>query len=139
VRYPNAVCLLAMRPDDTVLAVSRKDDHTAFGLPGGKVDPEDGNPDLDDTFKHALVREVGEECGVVLDPDRLRVVYRGLCPGGKDGIGYWTVTMLYDGDLESASTQPGEGVVKWVSWDTLNDGPFAEYNQRVRTSLTRAA
>ena len=55
-----AVCLLYMREDGRILAVSRKHDHTKFGLPGGT-----GGPRRDRLGK-LLVREVREETGLAV-------------------------------------------------------------------------
>lgn len=122
-----------------VLAVSRKDDHTQFGVPGGKVDPEDGSlamPEFVGTVKRAVARELGEEAGVRLPAEGFRIVHQGVCPGGKDGIAYWQVTLTYDFDDDwVAETQPGEGVVAWVPWETLEGGPFGTYNRKLRAAL----
>ena len=45
--------------DGKVLGVSRKDDHTDFGLPGGKMEDSDmGNPEF------TAIRECKEETGI---------------------------------------------------------------------------
>lgn len=44
--------------DGKVLAISRKDNHADFGLPGGKIEPTDKTPE------DALIRELDEEVGV---------------------------------------------------------------------------
>lgn len=138
---PVAVGVLAVN-GEWVLGVSRKDNHTAFGVPGGKVDPTDGELSplaFAATLRRAAVREFREETGITLEPEQLDFFYQGVCPGGSDGIAYWMVTLqVRDGvALAAPVSQPGEGVVKWVSWETLLGGPFGGYNGRLRGELTR--
>ena len=38
-------------------------------FPGGRLDPEDGPPDHDDSWDRAARRETAEEIGVTLQPD----------------------------------------------------------------------
>ena len=55
-----ATAVIRQKDDnDIVLGVSRKDDHTSIGLPGGKID--DG-----ESFYDGMVREVTEETGIGL-------------------------------------------------------------------------
>jgi 8-oxo-dGTP pyrophosphatase MutT (NUDIX family) len=121
---------------DRVLAVSRRDDHTAFGVPGGKVDVEDGAltpEDFGRTLRHAAQREVWEECGISLDPDLFEFVHQGVCPGGEQA--YWQVTLRHPNFDWVAVTQEGEGVVTWVTWKTLEEGPFGVYNRKLRVHM----
>ena len=68
----HAVCFLLMNDDGLVLALSRGEDLDAWGMPGGKVEP---NESLD----MALVRETYEESGyVVANP---LAVYTAFVPG----------------------------------------------------------
>lgn len=129
---PLAVVLFAQDAEGRLLAISRRDDETQFGLPGGKVDVEDGPCDPEHLFKtlvDALVREVVEETGVSLDRTRVHLVYQ--CP---DPTGYWNFCFATSESV-APSTQPGEGVVAWVSWDVLERGPFGEFNRALREHL----
>lgn len=131
---PLAVCLVVQNEHRQVLAVSRKDDHTAFGLPGGKVDPEDGEVDsanLWGTLRVAMCREALEELGVHLEPGDLVLEYQL-----PDPTGYWNVCFSAPANLLSdAETQPDEGITSWVDWSTLEDGPFADFNRSLRGHL----
>lgn len=134
---PIGVGVLALR-EGKVLAVSRKTDHTAFGIGGGKVDPTDGDlgpTTFGDTLRRAAAREFREEVGVDLDLAQLEFFYQGVCPGGADGIAYWMVTFLVHELPSEPSTQPGEGVVEWVSWSTLEGGPFGGYNRKLHEKV----
>lgn len=131
---PLAVVLCGRDAAGRVLAISRKDDHTAFGLPGGKVDPEDGPTDPEhimETLRRAIIREVREEIGVELDPDDLWCDFQL-----PDPYGYWNFCFGVSGEaLAAATTQPGEGVVAWVDWETLERGPFGPFNSALQAHL----
>lgn len=132
---PLAVLLFVRNAGGEVLAISRKEDHTQFGLIGGKVDPEDGPVDPDqlvETLRRATVREVHEEIGVALRPEDLVCVFHH-----PDEHGYWNFCFgVRDGVEVVASTQEGEGVTAWVPWDVLVDGPFKEFNTALRAYVT---
>jgi 8-oxo-dGTP pyrophosphatase MutT (NUDIX family) len=135
---PLAVGVLALQ-QNFVLVVPRKNDPTAFGLPGGKVDPSDGDlapPTFGDTLRRAAVRELREETGITLDPSQLEFFYQGVCPGGADGVAYWMVTLKVRGELNlNPVPQSGEGAAQWGSWSMLLNGPFGGYSHRIRRAL----
>lgn len=87
-----------------VLMLRRNSKHAFGGMwvfPGGKVDPEDVDPDdpADEsrTARRAAVREAQEEAGVILDPDRLTP------------ISHWT--------------PPPEAPRKFTTWFFIADAP----------------
>ena len=108
-----AACCLILSDDGKVLAVSRKDDPTAFGMPGGKVDPgEDAET--------AAARELQEETGLVAT--KLHQVFVR-----KETDGYTTTTFVAEvtGEIDT----PESGIVRWVTPDVLFAGPFGTYNK----------
>jgi len=119
----HAVCVIIQNEDGKILAVSRKDDATKFGLPGGKVDPEDGT-----NYEKAIIRETKEETGIdiydlkeidvrdySLDPMKLRTQH---CFVAK-----------YEGSVyrrEYLDSIGEFGIVKWIDKEDFNF--YKEYN-----------
>ena len=99
---PQAACVLILRSDGKVLAVSRKHDETQFGLPGGKVDPGE-------TPRDTAVREALEETGLAIR--LLEPIYAGLCVGEVPHY-TWTYAATI---VEKKSAPDEEGKVAWVS------------------------
>jgi 8-oxo-dGTP pyrophosphatase MutT (NUDIX family) len=126
--YPYAACLLLVRKDNLVLAVSRKNDHNDFGLPGGKVDPGESS-------YQALQREVWEETGIVLKSAMLSIpIFTALCPGPKEDRSKVHVNTCFISaqTVDDKPTQrEGEGIVAWVSRQVLLEGSFGSYNKQV--------
>lgn len=108
----NAVCVLIQK-GPFVLAVSRKDDPSDFGLPGGKVD-------LGEDLKEAITREVKEETG--LEIFNLKQVFEE-----DDTLGYRVITFTcdYEGEIYTEEA----GVVRWVDPRVLFEGTFGYYNR----------
>lgn len=103
-----------------VLAVSRKNNHSDFGLPGGKADGEE-------TFEEAIIREMDEETGYQIK------IIKELC---EDVDGDFLVkTFLCELIGEPKQLDPIEtGVVKFLPYETLMDfktSSFHAYNKRL--------
>jgi ADP-ribose pyrophosphatase YjhB (NUDIX family) len=104
-----------------ILGVSRKDNHTDFGLPGGKMDPEDNNDPM-----VTAIRECKEETG--LDVSDLQLVF-AIHKSGNMG---YTYLAKYSGEINHNEPH----VVKWVPMHVLINGSFGRYNEMVSESLT---
>lgn len=117
-----AVQVVILNKEGEVLAVSRKTDHKDFGLPGGKMDPED------ETLEDALIREVKEETGLDIHKDDLIQVFSMY----KDGyMGYTYLCDVYEGEIQTDEPH----VVKWVPFEVVTDGSFGNWNTLVCISL----
>ena len=125
-----AACVLVVNMDSNlVLAVSRKNKPTEFGIVGGKVDEGE-------TFIQAATREFGEETGYSIEEKDLIPVFKRF----KDDDGYTTETFLlpfkFFNPIKQETLDAQEtGVVKWVSWQTLFDGPFGNYNKEMYLTI----
>src|SRR5581483_501444 len=114
-----AACCLILTDDGHALAVSRKDDPSAFGLPGGKVDPGE-------TPEQAAARELYEETG--LTATKLSHVFTH-----QEDDGYITYTFACE--VEGEINTPETGVIKWVKPSVLFAGPFGNYNKQLWAKL----
>jgi len=114
-----AVQIVVLNDQGEVLAVSRKDDHKNFGLPGGKVDPEDKD------IIAAAHREMMEETGLKIT--NLRLVFSMH----KRGYMGYTYLANYEGEIETDEPH----VVKWAPFQTIIDGTFGDWNMLVANSL----
>lgn len=115
----HAACCLILSDDGKVLAVSRRDDPTAFGMPGGKVDPGE-------TPEQAAARELQEETGLTASNLRKVFVHKEA-----DGFTTHTFACEVSGEIDT----PESGVIRWVTPDVLFNGPFGSYNRRLWKKL----
>ncbi len=115
-----AVCLITAK-DGKVLAVSRKNDPTDFGLPGGSVEPGESPED-------AARRELEEETG--LTATKLSQVFIR-----HDADGFTTTTFACE--VEGEINTPEAGVVRWVRPEVLFAGSFGAYNKELFRRLGR--
>ena len=114
-----AACCLILTDDGHALAVSRKNDPSAFGLPGGKVDPGE-------TPEQAAARELQEETGLVAT--KLSHVFTHQ---EDDGFTTYTFACEVEGEINT----PESGVIRWVKPSVLFNGPFGTYNKQLWAKL----
>ncbi len=112
---PAAALMIVLGNDGTLLGVSRPNDPHDFGLPGGSVEPGE-DPEL------AAKRELHEETGLTATKVKLlnHSIYR-------DRNIHCFVALEWNGEPRRSD----EGVVAWVTWETLGRGKYGDYNQRI--------
>jgi 8-oxo-dGTP pyrophosphatase MutT (NUDIX family) len=126
-----AVCAIII-DSDRILAVSRRNDATKWGFPGGKVDPGESTI-------AALVREVFEETNLLTNACDWVPIHVGVCVGSTS---YWVATYLYvGGPIANAEEMKAEEelAIDFMPWHALCDdkkSTFAEYNRRVYLSYS---
>src|SRR5574338_916106 len=109
--------------DGLILSISRRNDKTKFGLPGGKC--EEG-----ELVKNAAIRETQEETDVsvkeclwIFTRDELR-----HAPDGQDFECHCFYATKWEGEPHNSE----EGDVKWLTVEelTTTNGAFPDYNRR---------
>lgn len=125
---PLAVSVIVMNDNGQIVGVSRKDNHSDFGLPGGKIDPEDKDV-LD-----GCIRELYEETGLVFGREKFVKIYQGTHMGYWQSTYYVSVTSDMD---DSVFDYDEPHVVKWTNWQTVFDGSFGKYNRIVHDKLEK--
>jgi len=116
-----AVCALIIQ-DTKILAVSRRGESSSWGLPGGKVEK-------DEAPITALIREVREETGILLEKDHLEPCFTRIDDD------FLVITYMYYGSITSTPVQGDAGPVAWVTWNDLLAGPFGKYNAKLKEAL----
>lgn len=129
-----AVCVVIKNKYGRYLAVSRRNDLTQWGFPGGKVDPGESNVE-------AAVRETFEEIGVRFTYNDLIPIYTGICLG-KDGCNFWVTTYFLSREVDPGLDDytPEEDIsITWMDNYALthpDHSPFAHYNREIFKSLS---
>lgn len=121
----SAVCLLVPR-EGRFLSVSRRNDNTRWGMPGGKVDADESN-------LQAIQREVFEEVGMGVSSVFAEPLFVGTSAGDTD---FWVTTYLWLGappEPRHLRSEEGLEMAFLTEEDLCNDkkSPFAAYNRRV--------
>ncbi|ATQ42736.1 NUDIX domain-containing protein [Caulobacter mirabilis] len=113
-KRPGAACGAAILRDGRLLLVKRlrqpEADH--WGLPGGKIDWGEG-------LRAAVAREIAEEVGLTITPDRLLCIAETIDKG--DGMHWVAPTYLVEDAVgEAALLEPDKmGGVAWFPLDAL--------------------
>ena len=151
-----AVAVIVLRHNAEVeggwecILVARKDDHTRWSLPGGKVDPPPPPPEpgtiyggeskpRGETTIEAAYRELREETGLVIPHGEYLGNLNRFIPQGTvlDSGGYFTTFYLLDTtgmELPNEFTvAEHEAPVRWGSVYELLEGPYGRENaERLR-------
>lgn len=101
-----------------ILSVSRKNDLTKFGLPGGKVD-------LGETPEEAVVREVLEETGYTVSIVNNKIPF--IKNEGKYKV--YCFLLKLESDIQAQINDEETGIVKFVEKEIIYTG-FKEYNEQ---------
>lgn len=112
--------VVVLLKDGKVLAVSRKHDHSDFGLPGGKLDGQE-------LFEEAARRELLEETSIVAG--KMTKVWERF-----DGDLYAEVFLVHDWTGEAKQMEGG--LVQWVDWSVIEAGSFGHFNTQLREILS---
>jgi ADP-ribose pyrophosphatase YjhB (NUDIX family) len=109
--------------DGLILSISRRNDKTKFGLPGGKC--EENEP-----VKDAAIRETQEETAVSVK-DCTWIFTREEprhAPEGQDFECHCFYATQWDGEPHNSE----EGDVKWLTVEelTTTNGAFPDYNRK---------
>ncbi len=114
-----SIALIFNSDKSQILGVSRKEDTTIFGLPGGKID-------CDEKIYDGMVREVKEETGIsVLSANP--IFFR---EDSEYIVGVYLVDK-YEGEINTTE----KGIVKWITFEDLKQGAFSEYNTQLEEHL----
>jgi 8-oxo-dGTP pyrophosphatase MutT (NUDIX family) len=123
-----AACIVVLRSDGMLIGAATREDTDQFGLPGGKVNPNE-------SFVDGAIRELYEESGFKVEKKDIEFLYEAI-----DVNGYDTVTFIhkriFDQWDDAPDIKPIDNInADWISFRKLLDGPFKVYNTVVVTKL----
>ena len=126
----DGVGLFWQKLDGEILGVSRRYDHTSFGLPGGKVN--EGETPIE-----ALIREIKEECGITISENDIKPLYERRDPNSGKTFRTYNYIPSEDPGFKKGIHEENGGLAKWVTWDDLILGDYGIYNYRLGTHIGR--
>lgn len=130
---PFTVAALIINEQRQILAVSRKNNHNDLGLPGGKIDPEDGTKGMPSTSAKAIRREVREETGLIVQG--VQPIFQAPCECYNMPLHCLTYYVPYWFGVPESR----EGAVtKWVDPSVVLFGRFGEYNAALFDHLRKS-
>lgn len=120
------IVVAVIEKDGKFLATSRKNDHTLFGFPGGKVEY------TDKSILDAIKRETLEETGVTIqeaelvhnEPYNNEITYAFK-------VTKWSGNIFTDAEAEIR----GEGIVRWLTSEQLAKGFCGAYNKKLLAKI----
>lgn len=118
----SAANVILLNEEGEVLGVSRKDNHSDFGLIGGKMEDIDENNPI-----NTAIRETAEETGLEIYDLKLILVKQ------FNGVLNFTYLAKFKGDI--SHNEPH--VVKWVPFGEILKGSFGDYNLQVLDILLK--
>lgn len=109
--------------DGLILGITRRYNKSKYGLIGGKVD--DG-----ETLEQALIREVKEETGIIVN-SCVQIYQRVERGDGPQGIDFYS-TCYYATDWSGSLQSSEEGDIKWLTLEevTSTKAAFGDYNTK---------
>lgn len=133
---PICVCVVVYNTTGQIATVARRHDHEKWGLPGGSIEPEDGDvvSDLNATLRRAAVRELFEETGIEVSAEELLEVYTGVCKDQSGGDDPDSITFAFASPrpCTGLKTREGEPPARWQEWESITkEGSFHDFNRRI--------
>jgi 8-oxo-dGTP pyrophosphatase MutT (NUDIX family) len=118
--------MLVVNPEGLILGITRRNDRTKYGLPGGKLDPTAGDKNAMD----AAIRETLEETGIVVT-SCLEIYKRVELGDGVNAEDFYS-TCFYAAHWEGLPRDSEEGSVKWLTPEevTCSKAAFGAYNRK---------
>lgn len=116
---PVDCALVLIIRNNKILGVSRKNDHTDIGLPGGKCE-------LGETFRDCAVRETAEETDFTI-----KLLDNKPFDGIDMGLSCRTYLAEITGKVSQARDPSETGLVGFFDKQELLDGSFGEYNKHM--------
>lgn len=123
----NQAGVMLIVKDGLILSISRRDNKTIFGLPGGKFNSE--SPDNDKDTKDTAIRETREETSVIVKD--CSFIYERVEPRhAPHGIDHYT-RCYYATAWEGEPSNSEEGEVAWLTVEELTStkAAFPVYNR----------